>query len=337
MRKKIAIICMSLFAATNAFADLTELGTAIADAQASCVGISGNIKRLQVLAGVNTAVTGVGTVASGGALYAGIKKAEIDKEAENVQLLMMDSLLKGDMKTNEEFGLFMKVIIATKKLKDVKDDDPRMAEVAELAAMLEEYKTLKGGVLKDKSKKWGYWRTGLLAGGAVAGITGAIIAGKNKNDGADIKDMVQGCVDSVKKLRGVSMQAMLDGEADAGVMVKASEIIAACGKYTVKDFEGMPKWSEVAMWSSIAAGATGVAGTATSIVANTEKIRERDKTDMNKRDQQAKAEKGWNMASNVLAGASAVTGAVATGFNIAALANATRLIGTAEECESSLD
>jgi len=335
MRKKIAIICASFFAATNAFADLTELGTAIADAQASCVGISGNIKRLQVLAGVNTAVTGVGTVASGGALYAGIKKAEIDKEAENVQLLMMDRLLKGEMKTNEEFGLFMKVIIATKKLKDAKDDDPR---VKELAGMLEEYKKLKGDALKEKSKKWGDWRTGLLAGGTAASITGAIIAGKNKNDGADIKDMVQGCVDSVKKLRGVSMQAMLDGEADAGVMVKAGEIIAACGKYTVKDFDGMPKWSEVAMWSSIAAGATGAAGTATSIVANTEAVRKRDGAPgTDKWTQQANAEKGWNIASNVLAGASAVTGAVATGFNIAALANATRLIGTAEECESSLD
>jgi len=335
MRKKIAIICMSFFAATNAFADLTELGNAIADAQASCVGISGNIKRLQVLAGVNTAVTGVGTVASGGALYAGIKKAEIDKEAENVQLLMMDALLKGDMKTNEEFGLFMQVIIKTKKLKDAEENDPR---VEELAKMLEEYKKLKGEALKEKSKKWGDWRTGLLAGGAAASITGAIIAGKNKNDGADIKDMVQGCVDSVKKLRGASMQAMLDGEADAGVMVRASEIIAACGKYTVKDFEGMPKWSEVAMWSSIAAGATGVAGTATSIVANTEAVRKRDGAPgTEKWTQQANAEKGWNMASNVLAGASAVTGAVATGFNIAALANATRLIGTAEECEASLD
>jgi hypothetical protein len=329
MKNKILLVCLSWLAVMPARADLVMLGSAIADAQASCVGIAASIKKVQTLAGVNTAVTGIGTVASGVGLYAGIRKAQIDKEAEDIMTLIMGDIMGSNLSEydgNERWTIFVNLALTANSA------DPVDIEWRE--KLINYYKQLDGtrfAELRKESKRWGNWRTGLLAGGTAASAIGVFVADKNKNDGAEIKDMVQGCVNSIKTLRAVSMQALLDGDNDPGLMAKAGAIADACGKYTVKDFDGMPKWSEVAKWSSIIGVGVGVAGTVTSVIANTDKVRDDDS------EGGVKMEKGLNTASNVLAGAGTVAGAVATGFNIATLASASRLIGIAEECEAALD
>ena len=179
---------------------------------------------------------------------------------------------------------------------------------------------------EQKSITYGHWRTGLMAGNTATNIAGAVISHKNKNDGGEIKDMAAACLESVDKLRLVSMQALFDGSGDASLLARASKIVDACGKYNVKDLEKIPKWQDVAKWTSIVGIGTGAVGTTTSIIANTEKVRHGDKD----------TEKNLNLASNILAGASTVASGIATGFNIATVAGISRIASTAQNCEEAL-
>ena len=58
----------------------TSLHDAIENVRASCGNISAELTDMKKMAGITTAVTGVGTVAGGVALGTGLVKAKIDKE-----------------------------------------------------------------------------------------------------------------------------------------------------------------------------------------------------------------------------------------------------------------
>lgn len=287
---------------------IADLPIAIADTRDYCVGISDNVKKLQIMAGVNTAVSGIGTVAAGGALYAGIQKTKMDKLAEDIEKAMERVNEMGDA---EFFHLLGKIAEWNAELNSTKNDNELLQKALDDT--------------NAKSERLGNWRTGLLAGNTAANIGGIIISHKNKNDGAEISDLISGCVDAVKRLRDVSMQALIDG-ADAGTLVQAQEITEKCGRYSTKDADGIPKWQDVAKWSSIAGIATGSVGVATSIAANIKSENTENKD----------LKKGLNATSNILAGASMVAGGVSVGFNIATLARINRILTTAEECEKQL-
>ena len=60
----------------------TDLAAAIENVRTTCGNISAELTDMKKMAGITTAVTGVGTVAGGVALGTGIAKANVDKEIE---------------------------------------------------------------------------------------------------------------------------------------------------------------------------------------------------------------------------------------------------------------
>ena len=73
---------------------MSGLTIAIQNARAACVGISDSMSKLKTMAGINTAVTGVGTVSSGVALGAGIVKSKVDKTIESWESALNDMIKK---------------------------------------------------------------------------------------------------------------------------------------------------------------------------------------------------------------------------------------------------
>jgi hypothetical protein len=84
------------------------------------------------------------------------------------------------------------------------------------------------------------------------------------------------------------------------------------------------------MISSVVGATTGLAGTVTSAMANTDKTRN-DNTDAGKQ-----KEKNLNTASNVLAGASTVASATATVFNATQISAIKKVATVAQKCTEVL-
>ena len=174
MPNKVVFCIVGAFACTIANAEVLDLDSALRETYTNCVGIDDALHDMKVLAGINTAVTGVGTVAGGGALIAGIKRHNI-----------------------------------LNKLRDI-EDDPRHntptyndIDISVRADFVPN--------LKSKKQKLGNWRTGLLAVNTATNVAGTVIAAKNAhNDNLDAQ--IKSCADSVDELKKSIMQSKMNGE-----------------------------------------------------------------------------------------------------------------------------
>lgn len=303
MKALTAIIFILITFATLA-EDLPFFQTAIENTKSNCIGISGELEKIKTMTGLNTAVTGVGTLVGGGALYAGIKKSEKDKLAERIQkqLKNIDSI------SDEEFLVLLGNMANYKQRSELENG---LKETTE------------------KSKKLGNWRTGLIAGNATTNIVGTIIAHQNKNSSEDIIVQVTACLESLRYLKNTIIQARLDGE-NENTILYVQKIINECGKYNIKDAEKIPKRSEIVKWSAVVGIGTGISGTITSSIANKDSIINNDS------DEGKQKEKKLNTASNVLAGASTLASGVATGFNAATILAINKTINISINCEAAL-
>lgn len=148
-----------------------DLDGALQQTYVSCVGISDMLSDVKKLAGINTAVTGVGTVAGGGALVAGIKKKnlmsrlyEIEDNSDNIQYDDIEIVHNASFKPN----------------------------------------------LKSKKRALGNWRTGLLTVNTATNVAGAVIATKTLNKDDDLESKIQACIDSVDNLQSVMLAAKFE-------------------------------------------------------------------------------------------------------------------------------
>lgn len=139
---------------------------------------------------------------------------------------------------------------------------------------------------------------------AVGTAAGAFVAGTNKVDG-DLDAQITACKDSLSVLRSSIMQSRINGED----ISEAQSIESACSEFEYVDLSKINKRAQGAMISSEIGAATGLAGTLTSVSANSDKVRN-DNSDSSKQ-----KEKNLNAASNVLSGATAAASATATVFN----------------------
>ena len=88
------------------------------------------------------------------------------------------------------------------------------------------------------------------------------------------------------------------------------------------------------MGTSIAGGVIGIAGTATSATANSDKyMNEQNRTHLNEQDKKNKDT--LNTTANVLAGANVATGLVETGLNVSLITLTKKLIKQAALCEEA--
>ncbi|MBO7559878.1 MAG: hypothetical protein J6T27_01840 [Alphaproteobacteria bacterium] len=278
-------------------------------ARSLCGGISSEISNVSGGAKINTAVTGVGTIAGGGALYAGIKKSSVDAEIERLEKRLCAN--GGcDAATVEKMspGEFMENVA-----------EP-LAEIARLTAM------------KERSKKLGNWRTGLLVGASATHVASAIMSGINKNQ-SELAQHISACNAAIEQLKNTKRQMLLNdaGAMNTPVYAKINSVINSCNAIDLADVAKIEKREKVVMGASIAGGAAAVTGAITSASANSPKTRA-DDSDAGKR-----KEKNLNTASNVLAGVSTAGSGVATGFNISLITLTKKMMERAEKCERAFE
>lgn len=244
-------------------------------------------------------VTGVGTVAGGVALGAGLSKVNVDKEIE----------------AKEKLPLLI-----------IENEQAFRNELSAYAESINKTANTEIGLAEQKSKNLGNIRTGTLATATATNIAGAIMSGTNKVKG-DLKQQIDECLASVKTLSNVRMQARIDSSANDTDLARAENIIRACDAWTTVDVSSINNRSTGATVSSGIGAGLGLAGTITSASANSDDVRNSD-------DKQR--EKNLNTAANVLAGGTTAAGLSATIFNATQISAIKRAATVADECEGAL-
>lgn len=308
---RIFIMAM-LMVTTCASATTLDLTDALRATYVSCVGIDDELSDLKTMAGINTSITAVGTAAGVGATVTGLVKASKDRRAEELEQMLreIDEMQAGTQPlTQDEFEIFLS------EFNSVYDVNISNKETVQQ----ELDKTVK------QSKSLGNWRTGLMAGATVTNVAGAIIAGGNKVDG-DLAAQIDNCKASINNLRNSMMQARMNGQD----ISEAQSIVDACGEFEYTDISKINTKAKGAMISSVVGAATGLGGTVTSAIANTDKTRN-DNTESGKQ-----KEKNLNTAANVLAGATSVASATATVFNATQISAIKKVANVAAKCTEVL-
>ena len=311
---KITLFFAVVFVASAANAEVLDIQDALRATYTACVGIDDEMRDLKTMAGINTAVTGVGTALGAGATIVGIVKANKDNRIEQLEkelekLREIQSRRSFEKPNKEEL-----LGIVDAYYEETKDPNKELEDEIDK--------------LTDQSKKLGNWRTGLMAGNTATNVAGAIIAGNNKVDG-DLQQQIDSCRAAVANLRDSFPRARAEG-ADQSLLTDANNIISACSEYDYVDTKPINDRAKGAMISSIVGAATGVAGTVTSAMANSDKVRD-DNTDSGKQ-----KEKNLNTAANVLAGTSTVASGVATVFNATQISAIKKVVDVAQKCEGAL-
>lgn len=298
--------------ALPAAADVLPLDDALRATYTACVGIDDALADMKKMAGINTAVTAVGSATGAGATVVGIVKTAKDKKAEELEKILQEiEEMQGEATplTEEEFEIFLSEFNATYET-TVKNKDSVQEELEKTVA---------------QSKKLGNWRTGLTATSAATNVAGAIIAGTNRVDG-DLNAQILACRAAVDSLRRSVTQARISGQD----VTEANDIITACGEYDYADLSKIDTKGTGAMASSIVGAATGVIGTGLSAGANSKKIRD-DNTTSGK-----SKEKGMNTAANVMSGLTTAASVTATVFNATQIKAIKQVAEIAEKCTGVL-
>lgn len=314
MKKWFIFTFFSLFYIGTSVADVLDLNTALQNTYRACVNIDDDLHDMKVKAGINTAVTGVGTGVGIGAAATGFVKAAKDKDIEELEKILKEIEENSAKYTGSE-----------------PTDADRQNFMTEYkngySAALKNKDTVQKQIddLTKKSKKLGNWRTGLMAANTATNIAGAAIAGTNKVSD-DLQSQIDNCIQATKDLNNAIMQAKMNGED----ISEAKSIYEACREYEYVDISPINKRATGAMISSIVGAGVGLAGTVTSDVANTDKTRN-DNSEAGK-----KKEKDLNTASNVLAVGATAASATATVFNATQIAAIKKVAKVSESCTGVL-
>lgn len=313
MKTKISLLVVitAFLPSFPAAASVLTLNDALRATYTACVGIDDALYDLKKMAGINTAITAVGTATGVGAVAVGIKKERIDKEIDE----LITKLRTAEQQRNNNAE------------QDLSNEDKEEIVKFVSSAMGDASSSSELSQLQDKSKKLGNWRTGLLATGAATNVAGTIIAAKNKVDG-DLDAQINSCKESVSNLRTAIMQARINGED----VVEAQSIESACSEFEYVDLSKINTRGKGAMVSSGVGAVAGLAGTITSAAANSNTLRSQKTDDGLRTDK----EKNLNTASNLLAGASAAASATATVFNATQIKAIKQVAEVASKCTGVL-
>lgn len=287
--------------------DSISLTNALSNARNACSGISDSMSNLKTMAGINTAVTGVGTVTAGVALGTGIAKSGVDREQQK----LLDEMKAGAANVPIE-----KLEIADKDKFD-RDIEDAIKKALEAEKKIDE--------LDKKSKTLGTVRTGTLAGTAVLDTAGTIIALNNKVD-SDLQSNIDKCIKSIDVLKEEQLRARTENTASESDLVRADKIVNDCADWKNVDLSSIDKRATGAAVSAGVGAALGLAGTITSASANSDAVRSGD----------ASTEAKLNTASNILAGGTTVASGVATVFNATQISAIKKAVAAADKCEEAL-
>ena len=237
MFKKSAFYMLAMFASVCANAKVPELNNALRETYMNCVGIDDSLYDMKVLAGINTAVTGVGTVAGGGALIVGIKRHSI-----------------------------------LNKLRDI-EDNPQKEIVAYNDITITQRPDFKPN-LQSKKQKLGNWRTGLLAVNTATNVAGTVMAAKNAhNDNIDAQ--IKLCTNSVDELKKSILQAKMDG-VDVGEANEIFDACSQYKYIDLSVLKKHAKGAEISSVLGGATGAVGIITSAVANKSSGDKERKLD-------------------------------------------------------------
>ena len=290
----------------------SDLSAAIENVRITCGNISTELTDMKKMAGIATAVTGVGTVAGGVALGTGLAKTNADKEIADLE----QQLARLDADRN-----LQTITISATNLQN--ELDQYQASIQTLSkSELQEQKS----EAEQKSKNLGNIRTGTLAVATATNIAGAVMSGTNRVKG-NLKQQIDECLASVKTLSNVRMQARISKTVTDADLARAENIVRACDAWSTVDVSSINNRSTGATVSAGIGAGLGLAGTITSASANSDGVRNGD-------DKQR--EKNLNTAANVLAGGTTAAGLSATIFNATQISAIKRAATVADECEGAL-
>lgn len=294
--------------------------------QTFCGGLSAELSEISGVSIAGTVVSGAGVATAGGALATGIVKAKTDKEVaqlseEIAELICKEGGCDADsieaMSTTEFSERILPLLISAIGQETAASEalSMKLAQDREIA----------------KSKRFGNWRSGLLAGNTATNIVTAVLAGLNK-DQSELMLRVTSCNQAVQKLQEAKQAAISAGinPINNPYMQSFNKTINLCGTLNVSDIEKIEKHMTAAMGTGIAGGVVGAVGVGTSVAANTNQIRD-DNTDAGK-----KKEKTLNTVANVASGTNIAIGAIGTGVNISLISLTKKMIQNARQCEDTL-
>ena len=298
---------------SNVFA--SDLWYHIQNTRSACSGISDSMGDMKRMAGINTVVTGAGTVSAGGALGVGIAKSGVDSEIERLKQLQE--------RQNQYQQQYEKIILSD----DIFRDCPTLVSVIKNMQTGVAQNNLESAIDTEnaKSKTLGNVRTGTLAGTAVLDTAGTIIATKNKVDD-DLQTKIDNCVKSVKNLSNEEIRARTENTATDAELATANKIITNCRDWEFIDLSPIKKRATGAAVSSGAGAALAVIGAITSASANSSSVRHGEEN----------KEKNLNTASNVLAGGATLGSGAATVFNATQISAIKKAADMADKCEEGL-
>lgn len=287
-----------------------------------CGNLSDEIAHVANISKANTAISGAGTAAATGALVTGIKKAATDEDIDAMIAKFCENA--DNCKYNGDGEQFYNKVITG------------LAAIAKDAEVTDVNGT---DDVKDKiaqSKKLGNWRTGLMAGTVGTNLATAIISGRNM-DQSELIQQVSACNEMMQKLssyetalKSAGMNAM-----ETPILAKIDKAKTWCNQIDTNDIEKIEKRMKASMGVSIAGGAIGVAGTATSAIANSNKYTNiENRVQLSNEDKQKS--KNLNTAANIMSGANIATGATNTVLSISLITLANKLVKAAERCEEAL-
>lgn len=300
----IFIVCITLFY-TKCYAEngiqqlLLDAEQTYKVAQEICIGISDEISEINTLAGVNTGVTGVGTIAGGASVVVGLEKVDVDAEIEELEKYICDNggCDPEDIESMSEEDFFENIILP-------------LAEINQLTE------------LKEKSKKLGNWRTGLLAGAAATHVASAIMSGINTEQ-SDLIQRISACNNALDKLKDIATQMKKLGATsmEFPIIRKINLVTDMCDRINIEDVKKIEVRENWVLGTSVVGGVAALSGVATSAAANSDDISDKEK------------QKKLNSASNILGGVSTVGSATATAFNISLLMLTRNMKKQALRCE----
>jgi hypothetical protein len=283
----------------------------------TCSDISDKIAKISKISKANTAVTSIGTLAAGGALAVGIRKARAEQAIDCLIGQICEaggcSYEGVNAMSNEDF--FNNVI-------------QPLAKVAELT---QDVKDLQTQI--DKAKNLGNWRTGLSAATIGTNLASAIMSGVNINQ-SELSQKVSACNTAVKQAEHIRNKLLAFGASPSehSIIYTLNNINTRCGKINPEDITKIENRTKGVMGTSIVGTVIGTVGTGTSAAANSDKY-----TNISSKvrltEEEQKKEDILNTTANVMAGANTATGLVETGLNISLITLTKRLIAQAERCE----
>ena len=287
----------------------SDLQAKIDEAGSACSGIKSNIDRIFGLTTATTVSSGLGMVAAGTALTTGVMKSKADKMAS------VDGV------SDKEFATYVD------KLEKLTLEGGTEAELNE--------------TLAKKSKILGNIRSiAMGAATAASAVSLGTSIGATLNAGR-LADKMEECDRKVSDMRSVKATAEVVAQ-DSGdtnlinLVQKANNIASKCSGFDKGNISSLRRMMKASAIVSGIGTATAAAGTATSIMANSDKVRNGSEGETSEdTEKRAKKEKGLNLASNVLAAVTVGAAGTSTALSGVSMAKAKKDSGVAEECEKA--